>query len=334
MVTLTINALPPEFESFQTSTITKQVQVGLREFHHIGGHVMAGYFPIDLGLAYLYTFDEENNLLAIDTTEIDTLGYYYFYEVPSGKYLTKARLQASSVNYGAFMPTYFRNAYDWNDAEEIVIGSENNWECNVQLRPSDGFGSGDGQILGRISYDTSNFSRTPIPAQNIEIVLLNPLGDFLTCRLSDTDGYFDFGSVPYGTYQLFPDVAGILTTPMYVTLSADKPLISDVNMVIFPMEITFSINENSSAYIDNALVIYPNPVTREARISLDVKKASGITAMITDLSGKIVSSFETILPQGKQEIFLPVGNLPSGLYQVILIPEDKAVMSGKFLKSN
>ena len=335
MVTLTINALPPEFQGFQTSTITKQVQVGLREYHALGGHVFAEYFPIDVGLAYLYTFDAENNLVPLDTVEINTtLGYYTFEAVPEGKYLTKARLEVAAEYYGKFMPTYFRNAYDWNDAEEIVMESSDNFECDIWLRPSSGLVTGEGQIVGQISYDTSLTIKTPVPAENIEVVLLSTQGAFLTCRSSNIEGYFDFSDIPFGTYQLFPDVAGISTTPMYVTISEGTPLVNDVNMIIYPAEITFSIHENISAFLEHAILLYPNPVTDQARISLEVKKSSALTVRIADLSGRMVYSQETMLAEGHGEIVLPVQNLPAGLYQVILIPEDKVMISGKFLKSN
>jgi hypothetical protein len=335
MVNLTISALPPEFESYLTSTITKQVQVGLRAYPTLGGHVFAQYFPIDFGLAYLYVYDEENNLVPLDTTEINTLGYYVFQAVPEGnKYLTKARLHESAALYGQFMPTYYRNAYDWNDAEEIIIESVDNFECDIWLRPSTGITSGDGKIVGQISYDTNMVSRTLIPAKDIEVVLLTSQGNFLTCGISNTEGYFDFSQIPYGTYQLFPDVAGISTTPMYVTISEDKPVVDDLSMLIFPGEITFSVNENVSDFVENALLLYPNPATDQARLSLQVKKASLMTAQITDLSGRVVFSQEVKVSQGRQEIILPVSQLPAGMYQVILIPEDKVMISGKFLKSN
>jgi PKD repeat protein len=334
MVTLTINSMPPEYGSYETSIITKQVQVGLREFHNIGGHVFAQYFPIDFGLAYLYTFDDHNNLIPLDTTRIDTLGYYFFMAVPVGEYITKTRLEANSVYYGQFMPTYFRNAIDWTDATEISMDDEDNWECDIALRPSAGLASGMGEILGQISYDTSMVVRTPIPAGDIEIVLMDEKGGCLTCSLSDAEGYFLFNDLAYGTYQLFPDVAGIPTTPMYITLSEENPSIGDISLVIFPGEITFSINENVSAFIDNAFLLYPNPVTDQARLSLEIKKETTATVLITDLSGRTVYSQENQLPAGSQNIILPVRDLPQGMYQVTIIPEDRVLISGKFLKLN
>jgi len=333
LVNLTISA-NPECQDCISSSITKQVQVGLADFYHIGGHVFAQYFPIDLGLAYLYTYDAENHLIPLDTTKIDTLGYYYFYQLPVGKYLTKARLQSTSVMYGQFMPTYLGNVFDWNYAQEIVLSDTNNFECDIRLLPSAGITSGAGQIIGQITYDTSLVERSPIPAGDIEILLLNGQGTSLTCGLSDLEGYFDFSNIDNGTYQLFPDVAGISTTPMYVTISEDNPLSGDVKLVIFPGEITFSIPENISTFVNQAFLIYPNPVTDQARISIEVLKASNMTVMITDLLGRVISKQDRLLPEGSQEIILPVRDLPAGLYEMVLIPEDKVMISGRFLKSN
>jgi hypothetical protein len=333
MVTLTISAIPECLDCL-TSSITKQVQVGLADYHHLGGHVFAQYFPIDLGLAYLYTYDAGNNLIPLDTTPFDTYGYYYFYQLPEGKYLTKARLQSSSALYGQFMPTYFGDVFDWQEAQEIILSDTDNWECAINLLPSVGITSGEGQIFGQITYDTSLVERSPIPAGDIEILLLNGEGTPQTCGLSDMEGNFYFSNITYGTYQLFPDVAGISTTPMYVTISEDKPLDSEVSLVIYPQQITFSIPENISTFIDKAFLIYPNPVSDQVRISMQVLKASNMTVMITDLLGRVICRQDNQLPEGSQEIILPVRDLPAGFYEVIIIPEDKVMISGKFLKSN
>ncbi|MCU0370893.1 MAG: PKD domain-containing protein [Bacteroidales bacterium] len=335
MVSLTINALPPEFHGYQTSTIIKQVKVGLREYHHLGGHVMAELFPIDYGIAYLYTFDEFENLILHDTTLIDYLGYYYFYEVPvGGKYITKARLQESASLYGKYMPTYFRNAYDWNDAEIITVDEADNYECDIWLRPAASTESGEGQIFGQITYDTSLVNRTPVAAENIEIILLSENGNFLTCKSSNDDGYFSFSNLTFGTYQLFPDVAGISTSPMFVTISEDNPVENDITLVIFPNQITFSVNEHVSAFIEQAILLYPNPVRDQARISVQIKKASSLAVTITDLSGRTVYEQKNEAFEGLQEFIIPVRDLPTGIYQLVLIPEDKVMVSCKFLKSN
>jgi hypothetical protein len=121
---------------------------------------------------------------------------------------------------------------------------------------------------------------------------------------------------------------------MYVTISEGDPMDKEVNVVIYPQQITFSISEHNSTFIDKAFLLYPNPVSDQARIKLEVKKASNMSIMITDLAGRVISQEKEQLSQGSQEIILPVGNLPAGVYQVLIIPEDKVMISGKFLKSN
>ena len=136
LVTLTVSSYPISTEIPVTSTITKQVQVGLTNFYNMGGHIFAEYFPIDFGLAYLYAFDQDNNLVPIDTTTIDTeLGYYWFYEVPEGKYITKARLESNSVLYGQFVPTYYQSSINWQQAETVEL-DDNNFELDITLIPS------------------------------------------------------------------------------------------------------------------------------------------------------------------------------------------------------
>lgn len=333
LVTLTVSSLPPEFEQYITSTITKQVQVGMTEFHHVGGHVIANYFPIDFGLAYLYAFDAEDNLVPVDTAVIDTLGYYYFYQLPAGKYLTKARLAASSVLYGQFMPTYFGNVFEWDEATPIIL-NEDNWRCDIWLMLSDGLIAGQGEILGQISYDTTHSAGSLIPAGDIEILLLSGQGASLTCNISNIDGYFTFSGLEYGTYQLYPDVAGISTAPMFVTISEDMPLADNLSLVILPEQITFAIHEPESDYLENAVLLYPNPVKEQARISLQMKQASAIRLVITDLSGRTVMSRELRLGPGPEDVLLDASSLPAGCYQVVIIPEDRRIISGKFLKHN
>lgn len=333
MVTLTISSMPPQFEHFMVSKIIKQVQVGYGAHFHMGGHVFANQFPIDFGLAYLYTFDHNENLVPVDTAEIDTLGYYYFYQLPVGKYLTKARLQPASVIYGQFMPTYLGNVFDWQQSQNIYLEG-NNWECDISLLRSIGMTAGKGQIIGQITYDTNRTVSSIIPAGNIEILLLNEQGFNLTCGLSDMEGYFLFSDLAFGTYQLFPDVAGVHTQPMFVTITEDKPVASDVSLVILPGEITFSVNDPASDYIAQALQVFPNPAKDRVKVSFTMKKSSTLTLMVADLQGRTVRREVNALSEGPGEVVLDLGGLPAGFYQVILLPEDHQAVSGKILKFN
>jgi PKD repeat protein len=333
LVTLTVSSYPISIEIPVTSTITKQVQVGLTDYYNIGGHVFAEYFPIDVGFAYLYVFDQENKLIPLDTTEIDTLGYYTFYQVPEGRYLTKARLDKNSTHYGMFVPTYYGNTVNWQQASIIEL-EDNDFELDITLIPSIGITSGQGVITGQINYDTLRSSSSIIPAEDVEIVLMNDRGGYLTCGLSDLGGYFGFEDLAFGTYQLFPDVTGIPTNPMFVTISEEEPTVEDLSLVINTEEIIFSINENNSSFIENDLLIYPNPVSDEARINIVMKRSSGIDIMIVDLAGRMVYNETRMLQKGSNQVELNLQNLIPGCYQVTIVPEDRVYISGKLLKIN
>jgi hypothetical protein len=333
LVTLTITSLPPEFEPPESSTITKQVQVGLTEYYNMGGHVFADLFPIDYGLAYLYTYDSLENLVPLDTAVIDTLGYYYFYQVPEGRYLTKARLQGNSNLYGQFIPTYFQNAFMWNEAETINL-EKDNFECDIWLLPALGITSGNGKIMGQVSYDTLRSYSPLVPAGEVEVLLMNEKGNLLTCGLSDLEGFFQFASIEYGTYQLYPDVAGIPTETMSVTITEAKPLVNNISLIISPTQVTFSVPEHPSSFIENAMQIFPNPVRDRASVSIEMKKSSNLEIMVIDPSGRAVYSESKRLEKGRNIVNIDASKYAAGCYQVILIPEDHVNITGKLLKFN
>jgi PKD repeat protein len=334
LVTLTVSAYPISTEIPVTSTITKQVQVGLTNFYNVGGHVFAEYFPIDFGLAYLYAFDPDNNLVPLDTTTINTeYGYYYFYEVPEGKYIVKARLEGNSVHYGSFVPTYYGNTINWQQAEE-VIPTEDNFELDIALIPSLGITTGLGRITGQISYDTLRDGSSAIPAGDVEIVLLNDRGNYLTCGLSDIEGFFNFAELDLGTYQLFPDVTGVPTNPMFVTLSEEEPAAEDLSLVIHTEEIIFSIRDKESAFLGKALVAYPNPVYDVATIQLEMKRSSTVDIQLLDLTGRTLIRQYSAMNAGPNRISLDMSGLSGGCYQVMIIPEDKIAVTTRLIKLN
>jgi PKD repeat protein len=330
-VRLTISDKPYFEEDLTKNTITKQVQVGFLEYYNMGGHVFAEYFPIDYGLAYLYALDEEFKMTLIDTARIDTLGYYYFYQVAEGYYVTKARLHASSDLYGQYMPTYFGNSYIWNNAYKIRLNNGDSWENDIHLIPSGSIPFGSGEITGTIVLDTSIVRGVTSPANNIEIVLLDNQNSCLTCSLSDVEGHFRFNNLAFGTYQIYPDVAGIRISPMFVTISEAHPSTEGLVLIIYNEEVTFSIPEQSE-FISGAAMIFPNPLKDRGKIGIEMKKASRLEIVIVDLAGKQALRQSVYLGAGPGEISFDASVFAPGNYQVLLIPEDGVKAAARLLK--
>jgi PKD repeat protein len=332
MVSLTISSVPLVNETHDYSTITKQVFVGLSDYYNIGGHVFTDiHFPIDYGLAYLYKMDSTDYPVPMDTTAIDTLGYYHFYQIIEGKYTVKTRLARESEFYGQFIPTYFGNSYNWEEASVFNVGN-NNFALHVDLLKSEGTTFGTGQIKGQILYDTNTVTTSFAPAGNIEIILLDGSDDVcLTCNLSDLDGQFLFGELEYGTYKVFPDVTGIKAEPMIITISEDTPGEQPFNVVIRREQITFGIGDEP--VIETASVnFWPNPVTDRAKLSFILEKPSVMDVLVTNQQGQVVLKQNFMLSKGKQTLDIDLGHLSQGIYQLTAMPANGAPLTVKMIK--
>jgi hypothetical protein len=334
LVTLTVSAYPPEYEYYQTSTIVKQVEVGLQEYFHLGGHVFTGmYPPIDVGLAYLYMINEESVYIPIDTAVIDTLGYYYFYQLIEGNYTTKARLDEGSAFYGQYIPTYLGNVLAWDNSVRLEL-TANNWECDIHLIESAGIPSGKGQIVGQMLYDTSLTNNPLVPAGDIEVVLMGVEGSHITCKVSDLGGSFTFPNLAFGTYQLYPDVAGVPTSPVYVTISEDKPVAEDFSLVISEEQVTYLGIGGPDTPIGSVTSLYPNPCRDVMRVDIEMQQNASVRIMIIDPSGRVAEQQEKSLSKGNHELTVDVSNLANGFYQVMIISEGETGFAGKFIKLN
>lgn len=151
--------------------------------------------------------------------------------------------------------------------------------------------------------------------------------------MSDINGNFNFGGLAFGTYQIYPDVAGITTTPMFVTVSEEKPVAGDISLVINNQEITFSVPESQSEYIENVAYVYPNPVRDQAHIKFNMKKSSTLKLLLYDPLGRLIRQQTTYHGLGEQELVLDASTLPKGLYHVSIVPEDGLQFSNKFIKA-
>lgn len=334
IVSLTVSALPASYEYYKTSTIVKQVQVAPTQFYDIGGHVFTGLFPpIDLGLAYLYEITDDNQFIPVDTAVIDTLGYYLFHQLIEGKYTTKARLHEESAFYGTYIPTYLGNTLNWAQSQAVVL-DHTNWECDIHLIQSEGIPTGSGRIMGQMMYDTAQVSSPLIPAGDVEVVLLGEQGAHITCRVSDLQGDFEFSNMAYGTYQLYPDVAGVTTSPMFITISEDEPVAGGFSLVISEEEVTYlSIGENAEDLFGASGCIYPNPAYDHVKLSVGLARPAQVRVMVIDASGRCVQYDGLEMKEGDNDLNLNVSTLAPGAYHLVLTTADGAGRSLKFVKT-
>jgi hypothetical protein len=250
-------------------------------------------------------------------------------QLPEGKYITKARLDANSAFYGEYIPTYFGDVLAWEQAVPVTLNTTN-WECDISLIQSVGIPFGKGEIVGSMLYDTL-ISHPLVPADDIEVVLLGVEGSHLTCKLSDLYGTFEFSDLAYGTYQLFPDVAGIYNTPVYITISENKPVADDFSLVINLENVTYLGINDPEPSIVSVHSLYPNPAKDFINLEFEMKVASEVEIIIVDPAGRCMLVNNASLDKGEQNVRLNINDLATGFYQVYMIAGHEAGWMGKFI---
>ena len=88
-------------------------------------------------------------------------------------------------------------------------------------------------------------------------------------------------------------------------------------------EPTIGILENVSEVHVGA--IYPNPVTSESVINVNVENTQSVDFSVFDLSGKKLNMKELYLQEGANEVSIDSSNLSAGVYKVVISNENTLV---------
>lgn len=269
---------------FKTNTITKQLYINDREYYHLGGHAFSDYFPIDMGYAYLYIVDTAGYCVALDTIAFDTLGYYYFYQIPKGNYIVKVQPMLESEYYGKLLPTYYGDKLFWEEAELILL-TNTCWEYNIKLSHSDAVFTGEGSISGNVEYVELPRSFQNVSAEGVNIYLFDDSDNLLTCHYSDVSGNFIFDLIELNTYWLYPEVTGIQSKKIKVELTPEAPTINNIWISIQHSGINY-ILPGDEAYQDGVVGLpYPNPASGTLNIPLHTNPGNQVSYEIFDIYG-------------------------------------------------
>ena len=277
----------------------------------IGGQVFAGANYADIGSAKLFSFDQTSSAVElIQTTPIDSFGYYMFTDVSEGVYLIKAGLNTQSEYYGQYVPTYFGSQFYWFDAEPAVV-NESGFTYNISLIYSDNPG-GDGWVNGNIDDGPYRLSGVAGSAASLvsdaDIFVLNLSGNPQKHQLSTENGEFAFSNLAYGTYRLMADVPGMVCIPVEFTLSGETPGVS-IELVMGD-EIT-AVAQQQDATLGNP---FPNPANEFVAINLNLKSSQKIISSLTTTSGQLIWQNSGNYSSGVQTMRVPLNQVAKGFY--------------------
>jgi PKD repeat protein len=315
-VELTVEAIV--FEHVEVNTISQYIYIPAFAYYHLGGHCFADDYPIDNGLAYLYYYSDVEHLKAIDTAEIDTLGYYYFYQVQEGNYYVKAQPSKTSDFYSTLIPTYYGGEMFWENAQ-FVEHDHTNWEYDIQLIEGLGTAEGEGLIAGQVTIGESLMYIADDNVENIDVYLLDENENPLSSRYTDEEGNFDFENIALDTYWMCQEMTGVPKNKVRIELNEEKPVVNDIEIDLITGDITLDINENK--WFREAGNPYPNPAANRVTINLDVKSSVQANLQLIDLQGRMIRQQNVDLFAGLNQINLELDGMQNGYYFIRVTSE-------------
>ncbi len=325
-VCLTIETI--EDGEIEESVTCKKVSVAEDGHFNLGGHVFVNHFPIEGGTAYLYTFDENNKLQYVDSSQFDTLGFYYFYQQIEGRYVIKAEASHDLGQYTNYMPTYYGNETQWQDAEVIQFDSTM-WEYNIDLERTSVNYSGDGKISGKIRYDSTGFR--DFSATDIPIYIIDE-DERHSCTYSEKDGTFAFENLHHGDYEVRAEITGMHSVPIYQNINDNSQQDISINLLIQEDQVIADVPEDLYQMDKNISRPYPNPATD--KVSLKIRSTEGETFKIKifDQTGRLVYTSNTSPGSADETISINTGDFANGVYNMQISSDRKGSANRLFIK--
>lgn len=270
--------------------------------------------PADAGTAYLVQYNPFNNTLnALATTGISN-GQFCFQNVQPGAYLVKAALAPASPYYWNYVPTYYSDVPFWWQATQIVV-APNNLNVNVGcITMIPGINPGGPGFIGGSIFQGANKSAPGDPVPNVEVLLLNMDDSPVAYTYSNHLGQYSFSNLPYGTYKVWPEQAGIPTTPAIVTIGPDNPAHTDINIALMS---TGFVGVQAVGQQSFDVTVGPNPASDRLWIRFNQNLTHAVELSLTDMQGRVLIS-QWFNPASNMETFLDFSRIPSGLYQLTL----------------
>jgi len=302
-------------------------------YYNVGGLLFAGQFPInnpqptgDTGIAYLYR--SHNQWIApVDTAHFTYLGYYAFLNVPEGTYIIKAGLTKGSAHYNKFLPAYSGDQVEWQMTASFLL-DQNIFDKTIHLFAANDSLSGPAMVKGSVIHmdDNSKLSNT-------EILLFNDKLIPVRATSSDADGLFEFQVLPFGTYYLYPEITGKYARILQVTVDSAHLIVDGLQLEVFDHDIT-GISPGQEKDDITIGKIFPNPVTEDFQFWVQSPNAITIQAEILTFTGVriLIKTVESV--QGTMLLSLPLRNVASGMYFLVLKTGDGRILNTQKIIKN
>ncbi len=288
----------------------------------LSGQVLEGNVPINFGMVSLVGVGPAGAYYPVQTTFIDSVGLYNFWNVSNGTYLILAYPPPDSLPGGnQFLPTYYGDVVFWEQAIPVTLGVPFN-PYIIHLVSFDSIGGGGGSVGGQLLGGGKSIS-----AGGQEVLLLDAYGNPVRITYTDPEGRFSFTSLPFGQYKVNPVITGITVQTAPFVLSATNP--SAVVLLTINGNIITGLNKNKESGLITG--VYPNPAADQ--VSLMLNAIGNVEIIIVNASGQLVISETRILSGNGSRVTIPVNNLKPGLYMILVKDKEGVISSSRIIKN-
>jgi PKD repeat protein len=278
---------------------------------NIWGQVFADTNKVKLAEVVLYHYKDTTSGFipfdSVDVSVIDSLNlcYYYFGNVPFGKYLTKARLSNKSQLYDLYGPAYHGNTYQWDQAEPFIL---NQGGINKPIHFTDVYSlNGNVRIEGQVLEGTHKNPGDPIP--NVLLYLYDVQGDVYGYTYTDINGFYAFDDLNYRKYFIHADIINKENIPAWVWPNEGNTVQTGINIYVGKDKVTSLAESNPIR-----LKIYPNPVKDVLYIAIDLQQASTVRIDFVNMLGANVLSHQRTLGIGTNNLQFILSDFVPGVY--------------------
>lgn len=316
-----------------TSTYCDSVYVsnGSTTVNTIQGYVYGDSMNMNSDSYKVYLIQHDSLLGTLTAVDSLPLVYsaYQFTNVAPGNYLVKAALNVGSASYANYLPTYYDASLFWSSASYIASPSQAGLYHNIFMINGVNPG-GPGFIGGLVSQGANRTSTPGDPMSNVEIMLLDMNDNPIAYTYSDANGMFEFPSVAYGTYKVWAEMWGRVTTPEVVTISPNQTTVSGISIQVNSTYVTSSIDANS--FFNTISGAYPNPVSDKANVNVSLKKGAIVNMELQDAMGKSLEIQTLDLQAGNHTLSASLKGMATGIYFIRLSIDGETMQVRKVVK--
>jgi len=288
----------------------------------ISGNLYSDAYPYpsaDTYKVWLIRYDSlATSLTAVDSITTDAGAYSFTGMTPGAYYVKAAQITVLPVIGGlGQVPTYHDSSLYWNTAlVQSVAAGASLPNRHIWMRQGT-VTTGPGFIGGNVSLGANKGAAAGV--SNLLVLLRNASGRLVKAVYTDGAGNFSFGSLPVGTYSVYPEKMNYTTTPAAsIVVSASQPSRTGIDFNQDDAKKSIKQRPTSVANIAATIQcgIHPNPAIGSANLRWTRLSGGDVRITITAASGGVV--LDKTVPAANGDALLDLRGMQSGIYFVRL----------------